>query len=106
TPPSPTHFPYTTLFRSLLPPKINERHIDDEQNEESHIRWTITRLTAPTNLTGLPSLTLPAGFSTDGMPIGVQLIGKAFAEATLYQLGHALEQALDLQMTPSTSLEK
>lgn len=95
-----------TPTMSLLPPKINERHIDDEQNEESHIRWTITRLTAPTNLTGLPSLTLPAGFSTDGMPIGVQLIGKAFAEATLYQLGHALEQALDLQMTPSTSLEK
>src|SRR5699024_8025407 len=72
-----------TPTMSLLPPNINERHKDDEQNEESHIRWTITRLTAPKNLTGLPSLTLPAGFSTDRMPIGVQLIGKAFDEASL-----------------------
>ncbi|MFD1317166.1 Asp-tRNA(Asn)/Glu-tRNA(Gln) amidotransferase subunit GatA [Loigolactobacillus zhaoyuanensis] len=51
-------------------------------------------LSVPVNMAGLPGLSLPAGFA-DGLPIGMQLIGPAFAEATLYQAGYAFEQATD-----------
>ena len=87
-----------TPTMAILPPKINERHIGFEKNDENHIRWTITKLTAPTNFIGLPSLSLPCGFSSDGMPIGVQLIGKEWDEARLYQIGYALESELKLNL--------
>lgn len=48
-------------------------------------------LTIPVNLAGLPGLSLPAGFS-QGLPIGMQLIGRPFDEGTLYQAGYAFEQ--------------
>ena len=51
-------------------------------------------LTTIANLIGAPALNIPAGFS-DGMPVGMQLIGNYFDEATLYQAGHAFEQATD-----------
>ncbi len=80
----------------ILPPATNERYVGDQKKESQHIRWTITKLTAPTNLTGFPSLSVPCGYSTEGLPIGVQLIGPNFDEAILYQLGGALEQKLGL----------
>lgn len=49
-------------------------------------------LTVAANLTGVPALNIPAGFSND-LPVGMQLIGNYFDEATLYQIGHAFEQA-------------
>ena len=47
----------------------------------------------PVNVLGLPALSVPAGFSANGLPCGFQLIGRPFAEARLYQLGHAYESA-------------
>lgn len=51
-------------------------------------------LTVTINLAGVPSLNIPVGFSQD-MPVGMQLIGNYFDEATLYQVGYAYEQAND-----------
>ncbi len=48
--------------------------------------------TVAVNLAGLPAISLPAGFS-DGLPVGLQLIAPAFAEAQLLNAGHALQQA-------------
>jgi len=57
-------------------------------------------LTIPVNLAGLPGMSIPAGFA-DGMPVGLQLIGKSFDESTLYKAGYAFEQATDFhQATP------
>ncbi|MFD8543079.1 amidase [Streptomyces sp. NPDC059649] len=49
------------------------------------------RLSAPANLTGLPSLSLPVGLDSAGLPIGMQLIGRALDEATLLRAGRAYE---------------
>ena len=51
----------------------------------------ITRLMRPINVLGLPALSVPAGFTPNGLPCGFQLIGRPFAEARLYRLGHAYE---------------
>ncbi len=47
--------------------------------------------TVPVNIAGLPSLSLPCADNKDGLPIGMQLIGKTFSEATLYKIGYAFE---------------
>jgi aspartyl-tRNA(Asn)/glutamyl-tRNA(Gln) amidotransferase subunit A len=51
--------------------------------------------TISTNLAGLPALSLPCGFDRDNLPIGLQMIGKHFDEATLLRAAHAYEQATD-----------
>ena len=52
-----------------------------------------SRLTRPWNALGLPVLSLPCGFTPDGRPLGLQLIGRPFEEATVLRAGHAYEQA-------------
>ena len=49
--------------------------------------------TIPVNLAGLPGLSMPGGFTLGGLPIGLQLIGKPFDEATLLRAAYAYEQA-------------
>ncbi|WP_411034511.1 amidase [Shinella sp. BYT-45] len=56
-------------------------------------RWTPMR-TIAFNVTGHPALSVPCGFA-DGLPLGLQLVGKAGDEATVCQIGHAYEQASD-----------
>jgi len=51
--------------------------------------------TIPVNLAGLPGLSLPCGFSTQGLPIGLQLVGPPFREDALLQVAYAFEQATD-----------
>jgi aspartyl-tRNA(Asn)/glutamyl-tRNA(Gln) amidotransferase subunit A len=80
----------------ILPPKIEERHVNIEKYVGQHIRWSIIKLTAPTNLNGFPSLSIPCGFSNEGMPIGIQLIGKEFDEAILYRVGYSIEAELSI----------
>lgn len=55
----------------------------------------MTRWTRPINYLGLPALSLPCGFTGSGLPTAFQLVGRPFAEATLFRLGHAYEQATD-----------
>src|SRR5215813_3377676 len=52
-----------------------------------------SRLTRPFNALGLPVLSVPCGFSAAGLPIGIQLVGRPFDEATTLSLGQAYEQA-------------
>jgi aspartyl-tRNA(Asn)/glutamyl-tRNA(Gln) amidotransferase subunit A len=49
--------------------------------------------TISANLAGLPALSIPSGLTQSGLPIGLQLIGPAFAEANLLAVAHAFEQA-------------
>ena len=51
--------------------------------------------TIPVNLAGLPGLSMPAGFTRSGLPIGLQLIGRPFDETTVLRAAHAFERATD-----------
>jgi len=53
------------------------------------------RLTRPLSLAGLPSLSIPCGYSEAGMPIGMQLVGRSLDEQTLLQIGHAYQRVTD-----------
>jgi aspartyl-tRNA(Asn)/glutamyl-tRNA(Gln) amidotransferase subunit A len=56
-------------------------------------------LTIPSNMAGLPGLSIPCGLS-DGLPVGLQLIGPQFSENTLFRVGHALERAIGFDFVP------
>ncbi len=55
----------------------------------------LTRFTAPFNLAGLPALSLPCGFTKEGLPIGLQIVSRLWAEAKVLNLGYAFEQATE-----------
>jgi aspartyl-tRNA(Asn)/glutamyl-tRNA(Gln) amidotransferase subunit A len=59
-----------------------------ESATEAYVRFS-----APANVTGLPSLSVPCGFTESGLPIGMQIMGGPFAETTLLTVGHAYESA-------------
>jgi amidase len=66
-----------------------------------------TTLTLPTNTliasqTWLPAITVPAGFTGDGAPVGLELVGRPYAEATLFSLAHGFEQATRYRTAPES----
>ncbi|MFC3076962.1 Asp-tRNA(Asn)/Glu-tRNA(Gln) amidotransferase subunit GatA [Phenylobacterium terrae] len=56
--------------------------------------------TVTVNLAGLPGMSIPAGLDANGLPLGLQLIGKALDEGTLFSLGSAIEKAADFKAKP------
>jgi aspartyl-tRNA(Asn)/glutamyl-tRNA(Gln) amidotransferase subunit A len=56
-------------------------------------------LTIPPNMAGLPGLSIPCGLS-EGLPVGLQLLGPQFSENLLFRVGHALERAIDFDYVP------
>lgn len=65
-----------------------------EQIDDPIAMYLSDILTVPVNLAGVPAISIPCGFS-DGMPVGLQLIGKHFDEKTIYQAAYAFEQATE-----------
>ena len=64
----------------------------DEVGKLTHV---VMRFTIPFNIAGVPTISLPAGFTEDGLPIGVQLIGWRMAEPTLIRAGAAFQRVTD-----------
>jgi aspartyl-tRNA(Asn)/glutamyl-tRNA(Gln) amidotransferase subunit A len=58
--------------------------------------------TVTVNLAGLPGLAVPAGLTPDGLPLGLQIIGKAFDEATVLRVGRSVELAAQFTAKPET----
>ena len=57
--------------------------------------------TVTVNLAGLPGMSIPAGVDANGLPLGLQLIGKALDEGTLFSIGGAIEKAADFKAKPA-----
>jgi aspartyl-tRNA(Asn)/glutamyl-tRNA(Gln) amidotransferase subunit A len=84
----------------IVATEIGQREVSIGDYEES-VRSALTRYTGPTNLTGHPSLSIPCGTSASWLPVGLQLIGRHFDEATLYRFGHAYEEAMAQDHKPA-----
>jgi amidase len=52
---------------------------------------------------GFPAMTIPAGFTGDGLPVGLEFLGRPFSEGTLLKLGYAYEQGTHRRKLPSTT---
>jgi aspartyl-tRNA(Asn)/glutamyl-tRNA(Gln) amidotransferase subunit A len=65
--------------------RIGRRHED--------IRPVLLSLTRPANLCGLPAISIPCGFSSEGLPFGLQLMGRRYDEATILRAAYAYERA-------------
>ena len=60
--------------------------------------------TVPISLAGLPGLSVPAGLSTEGLPLGLQIIGRRFDEQTVLKVGNILEMAASFTKKPSLAV--
>jgi aspartyl-tRNA(Asn)/glutamyl-tRNA(Gln) amidotransferase subunit A len=61
--------------------------------------------TVPTSMAGLPGISLPGALNKDGLPLGLQLIGKPFAEDELLNIAYALENSIGFNAKPLSALE-
>jgi len=75
-------------------PTIAESDVGNSPDAEAVIQ-RLTRFTRPINYLGLPALSIPCGFTRGGLPVGMQLIGRSFDEATLLRVGAAFQRATD-----------
>jgi aspartyl-tRNA(Asn)/glutamyl-tRNA(Gln) amidotransferase subunit A len=78
----------------MAAPRIDETDIGNGPGAEALIQ-RVTRFTRPINYLGLPALSIPAGFTKTKLPVGMQLVGRPFDEATLLTIGATFQRATD-----------
>jgi aspartyl-tRNA(Asn)/glutamyl-tRNA(Gln) amidotransferase subunit A len=59
------------------------------------VRPSLVRYTRPFNVSGHPAASVPCGFTAEGLPIGMQVIGRAFDEATVLRVADAYQRVTD-----------
>jgi aspartyl-tRNA(Asn)/glutamyl-tRNA(Gln) amidotransferase subunit A len=72
-------------------PKIGQNEVVIN-GKIKNITEELVRLTAPCNITGLPAISVPVALSSEGLPIGIQIIGRAFEEETLLNVAYSCEK--------------
>jgi aspartyl-tRNA(Asn)/glutamyl-tRNA(Gln) amidotransferase subunit A len=75
-------------------PTLAESDVGNGPDAEAVIQ-RLTRFTRPINYLGLPSLSIPSGFTRNGLPVGMQLVGRSFDEAMLLRIAAAFQRATD-----------
>jgi len=65
---------------------------------------SLMNFSGPFDLTGFPAVSIPCGFTPSGLPVGLQLVGKPFAEASLLAAAHAYEQSTDWHLQVPTAI--
>jgi aspartyl-tRNA(Asn)/glutamyl-tRNA(Gln) amidotransferase subunit A len=76
-------------------PAIGDNQVTLANGRSEELIPAVMRYNALPPLTGMPALSVPCGFSSDRLPIGMQIIGDAFDEATVLRIGHGYQQATD-----------
>ena len=91
-----------SLVDALITPTLPEPARSVDRIDEPAVYGGVTepagyalRYTFPFNLTGQPALSVPCGFTTAGLPIGLQLVADHFGEPTLFRLGHSYQRVTD-----------
>ncbi len=77
----------------ITAPLIGESEVHVAGQRETPVRAELLRMTRPANLTGHPAISIPCGFSPQGLPVGLQLIGPRWGEARLLSIALAYEQS-------------
>jgi aspartyl-tRNA(Asn)/glutamyl-tRNA(Gln) amidotransferase subunit A len=72
----------------------------DEKQDDPVTMYLNDVFTVTANLAGLPGLSVPAGLDAHGLPLGLQVIGRAFDEETVFAVGNAIEQAAGFTARP------
>lgn len=78
----------------IAAPKLGEGMLTIDDEEES-VRSALVRLNRSANFVGLPAISVPCGFTRAGLPIGMQIIGRAWEEPLLLRIAYAYEQATE-----------
>ncbi len=80
----------------ITAPLINEKSLPEGESDFA-MATKLMRYMTPSNLTGHPALSLPVGYDKNGLPIGIQIIGRAWEEHVLLRMGRVLEQHINKQ---------
>jgi aspartyl-tRNA(Asn)/glutamyl-tRNA(Gln) amidotransferase subunit A len=85
----------------LTPTAPSAAFVPGEKSADPIAMYLNDVFTVPASLAGLPGLSVPAGLSADGLPLGLQVLGRPFEEETVLRVGHAIERAAGFAARPS-----
>ena len=91
---------FQTVDALLTPTAPSAAFALGDRNADPVAMYLNDVFTVTVNLAGLPAVSVPAGLDADGLPLGLQLIGRALDEGSLFSLAGALEKAADFRVRP------
>ena len=80
------------------PERVTQEALYGPMDEEE---WTWGRFTIPADFSGAPTISLPAGLNSEGLPLSIQFVGRHLTEPMLVQVGHAYEEATQHRLQPA-----
>ncbi len=91
----------------LLTPTAPSAAFGIGENEDDPIKMYLNDVfTVPASLAGVPAMSVPAGLDSGGLPLGLQIIGKAWDEETVLRVGAAIERAAAFNAMPAMLMQK
>jgi len=82
-------------------PKIGEDSVVDLEGKKLPTITTLTRNTNPFNVINYPAITIPAGYSETGLPIGLQIVMRPWEDEKLLEIAYVFEQGTKVRKAPS-----
>lgn len=79
-------------------PRVGETQVRVTGDRETATRAELLRLTRPSNISGMPAISIPCGFTREGLPVGMQLMGPRWGERRLLAIARAYEEATEWHM--------